>query len=167
MTKADEEYVFQSIRGALEASGWSMLAGQAARGSTDLPVVQARLGSTKGSKGAFKPDLVARKAGYLLVLELKPSFSIADVEKCRELCGNQALIDSLMLDLASRRKWPVDSRGRPAQPLQLLTGVAFQGEARQLDYSVCFALCASSRRWSTRLPRLQTLSDDLVTSLSI
>jgi hypothetical protein len=167
MTKADEELVFQSIRLALEAYGWSMIAGQAARGSTDLPVVQARLGSMKGSKGALKPDLVASKDGFLLVLELKPSFSIADVEKCGELAGSQPLIDSLLVDLSSRRKWPCDNSGQPVRPRHFLTGVAYQGEARQLERSVCFALSVSEHRWSICLPRAPMLSADLVTSLSI
>ncbi len=167
MTKADEEFVFQSIRMALEACGWSMIAGQAARGSTDLPVVQARLGSMRGSKGALKPDLVACKDGFLLVLELKPGFSISDVGKCDELAGSQPLIDSLLVDLSSRRKWPRDISGRSVRPRHFLTGVAYQGEVRQLERSVCFALSASDHRWSTCLPRAPLLNPDLVTSLSI
>ena len=138
-----------------------MLAGQAARGSTDLPVVQARIGSMKGSKGALKPDLVASQAGYLLVLELKPSFSISDVEKCAELAGSQPLIDSLLVDLASRKRWLIDASGRPERPRHFLTGIAYQGEVRQLDHSVCFALSAPTDRWSTCLPRSGSLSGDL------
>ncbi len=167
MTKADEEFVFQSIRMALEACGWSMIAGQAARGSTDLPVVQARLGSMKGSKGALKPDLVACKDEFLLVLELKPCFSISDVKKCDKLADSQPLIDSLLVELSSRRKWPCDISGQPVRPRHLLTGVAYQGEVRQLERSVCFALSVSDHRWSTCLPRAPFLSPDLVTSVSI
>ena len=167
MKKADEEDIFRSIRIALENRAWCMLAGQAARGTTDLPVVQARIGSIKGSKGALKPDLVASKDGYLLVLELKPGFSSSDVEKCRELASSQPLIDSLLADLVSRRKWPVDASGQPIQPRHFLTGIAYQGEVQQLAHSVCFALSATDQRWSTLLPSSQLLCDDLVTSLSI
>ncbi len=167
MTKVDEEFVFQSIRTALEARGWSMIAGQAARGSSDLSVVQARIGSMKGSKGALKPDLVACKGGFLLVLELKPGFSKSDVEKCAKLAGSQPLIDSLLVDLSSRKKWPNDISGRPVRPRSFLTGVAYQGEVRQLERSVCFALSKSDHRWSTCLPRTPMLSRDLVTLLSI
>jgi hypothetical protein len=167
MKKADEEYVFQAIRAALERCGWCMLAGQAARGSTDLPVVQARIGSMKGSKGALKPDLVARKQDYLLVLELKPCFSSSDVEKCRELASSEPLIVSLLADLVSRRKWPVDASGLPLTPRRFLTGIAYQGEPQQLELSVCFALSATSQRWSTRLPLSTPLCDELVTSLLI
>jgi len=167
MTRVDEEFIFQSIREALEIRGWCMLAGQAARGSTDLPVVQARVGSMRGSKGALKPDLVAAIAGHLLVLELKPGFSTSDVDKCNELASSQALIDSLLTDLASRRKWPFGSSGQPERPRCFLTGIAYQGEVQHLEHAVCFALSESNQRWSTRLPLLKPLSADLITSLSI
>ena len=165
--KVDEEQVFQLIRAALEAKGWRMLAGQAARGSTDLPVVQARIGSVKGSKGALKPDLVASRGNDLLVLELKPSFSDSDVKKCAKLATSETLIESLLEDLSSRRKWPVDVSGRPKRPRHFLTGVAYQGVVQQLACSACFARSALDGRWTTRLPSDHSLNGDLVTSLSI
>jgi hypothetical protein len=167
MKRADEEFIFQTIRAALERQGWRMLAGQAARGSTDLPVVQARVGSMRGSKGALKPDLVACRGDYLLVLELKPCFSNSDVEKCRELASSEPLIASLLGDLASRRKWPVDARGLPRMPRHFLTGIAYQGEPRQLERTVCFALSAENQRWTTLLPLSTPLRADLVTSLML
>jgi hypothetical protein len=117
--------------------------------------------------GALKPDLVASKDDCLLVLELKPRFSKVDVEKCRELASNQPLINSLLDDLASRRKWPVDTSGLPFPPRCFLTGVAYEGEVRQLEHSACFALSAKSQRWSIRLPLSVPLCDDFVTSLLI
>lgn len=163
----DEEQVFQSIRMALEARGWSILAGQAARGSTDLPVVQARVGTTKGSKGAFKPDLVVSKAGYLLVLELKPRFSQADVAKCATLANCDRLVDSLLVDLSSRRRWPTDRVGRPQRPTQFLTGVAYQGLPVQLQQSVCFAMSSTVGNWTTLMPSAVPIDSSLIISLSI
>ena len=163
----DEELLFIKLREALESKGWKVIAGQAARGSTDLPVVQARLSTDKGSKGAIKPDIVATRTGSLMTVELKPSFDRRDVAKCNLLMNSPELIQSLLMDLVSRRLWNKDDIGNPLTPTLFLTAVGYSGDPVAIEQTVCFAFNVSTQKWHVKIPEKFLLITHVVTSLEI
>ena len=147
-----EESIFKYFRLELERLGWVVVAGQAARGSTDLPVVQARIGSSRGSTGAIKPDLIATRADALLVVEIKPGYSSSDVEKCSRLANSQPLQKYLISELADRNLWQLNLQGNPIAPNPFLTAIAYAGLPQQLNVSACFAMNNRTRIWHSKLP---------------
>ena len=84
----DEIYVY--TKEWLIAKGYDILGGQPPNGSDDIPVVEIKKekNQNKGSKGSFKPDLVAKDSKEILVVECKPKYDKDDEEKL-----NQVLIE--------------------------------------------------------------------------
>ncbi len=81
MLQEDEVYI--GAKAFLVGNGWTLLGGQPPSGCNHLPVIEIkdpnRVGI--GSKGAYKPDLVAHMNGITLVVECKPDFSRPDEAK--------------------------------------------------------------------------------------
>lgn len=81
MLQEDEVYI--GAKAFLKANGWTLLGGQPPSGCNHLPVIEIkdpyRIGI--GSKGAYKPDLVAHRDGITLIVECKPDFSRSDEAK--------------------------------------------------------------------------------------
>lgn len=86
-----EEEVYNGTKRFLKKSGFTLLAGQPPRGVDHLPVVEIKSGTniTKGSKDAFKPDLVAFNDKSILIIECKPTFNLDDVNKLYEILDSE------------------------------------------------------------------------------
>lgn len=83
----DESLVYYRAKEFLITLGWLPIAGEPAGGSDHLPRIEIRdpAHTGKGSKGAYKIDLISVKESKLLLTELKVSFSESDVRKLNEI----------------------------------------------------------------------------------
>lgn len=90
---------------ALKGWGFQLLAGQPPSGCDHLPVVEVkdpeRIGI--GSKGAYKPDLIAHRAGVFLIVECKPEHDDGDAEKLRGILASPARLKLLYEEIRLRR----------------------------------------------------------------
>ena len=84
-----EEEVYLGAKRWLIQNGYSVLAGQPARGNDHLPVIEIKQPTgEKGSRNAYKPDLVAFKDGSFYIIECKPEFNRDDLEKIRSILSS-------------------------------------------------------------------------------
>ena len=88
-----EEEVYNGAKRWLRKNGFTVLAGQPARGVDHLPVIEIKQPTgDKGSKDAYKPDLVAYKDGCFYIVECKPGFDNGDLEKVQEVLSSPVRI---------------------------------------------------------------------------
>lgn len=90
-----EAFVHRAVRRYLRAEGWTLIAGQWPGGTDDElhtlyvmdPSVARDLSPDprRHSLDKFVPDVIALKAGVLLIVEAKPIYSQADYEKLERL----------------------------------------------------------------------------------
>lgn len=84
-----EEEVYNGTKRWLTQNGFMVIAGQPAKGVDHLPVIEIKLTSKKrGSKYAYKPDLVAYKSGKFYIIECKPRFNKGDLEKVNQVLSS-------------------------------------------------------------------------------
>jgi hypothetical protein len=132
----NEGQVYLSASRYLRESGWIIIGGQPPAGTDHLPVIEIKdpdhLG--KGSKGSFKPDLVAWDGAILLLVELKPKFSTSDRSKLFRTLEDPRRIRALWREISQRDIR--DSEGmRIAEFGELATtwgALGFAGESGQL-----------------------------------
>lgn len=89
MLSEPEIYVYAKL--FLNRCGWTLVGGEPPGGTDALPRIEAKDPdlNKKGSRGSKKVDLIAYRDGYILLLELKPTFDRSDVVKLDELVGKQ------------------------------------------------------------------------------
>lgn len=104
MSKLNETQVFILVKSFLLNNGWQVLGGQPPSGTDLLPVIEIRdpAHKGKGSKGSYKPDLVAWKDSKLAIIELKPSFNQPDRAKVNEVLTSPERTKSLWESLIQR-----------------------------------------------------------------
>lgn len=86
-----EDNVHYFVRKLLKTNGWKLIAGQYPNGSDDelspLYVVDPTLARDNSpdhrrhSKNKFVPDLIATKLNLMLIIEMKPEYSLKDEAK--------------------------------------------------------------------------------------
>lgn len=105
-----ETSVYLRVKKHLKNNGWSVLAGQPPSGTDHLPVIEIKddLELGNGSKGSFKPDLVAWKENLLIFIELKPTFNAQDQEKVESVLLSQIRQVALWEELIQRRAKTAD-----------------------------------------------------------
>lgn len=91
MAKLREDVIHVAVRRYLRTTTWRLIAGQFPNGSDDelpplniMDPVLARDVSPdhrRHSKNKFVPDLVAGNKQFLLLIEMKPTYSLSDQEK--------------------------------------------------------------------------------------
>ncbi len=101
----DEASVYLATKAFLQQNGWTLLAGQPPGGCDHLPVVEikAREHTGIGSKGSYKPDLVAAGHGTILIVEAKPKENASDAEKLRLILRSTDKLLALYEELNQRR----------------------------------------------------------------
>lgn len=99
----DEIYIY--TKEWLIAKGYDILGGQPPNGSDDIPVVEIKKekNQNKGSKGSFKPDLVAKDSKEILVVECKPKYNKDDEEKLNQVLINKKRQQLFVEELLQRR----------------------------------------------------------------
>jgi hypothetical protein len=99
MAKLREDVVHVAVRRFLRSANWHLVAGQYPNGSDDElpplnimdPILARDLSPDhrRHSKNKFVPDLVSMKNQYMLLVEMKPAFSISDQEKLEILLSDR------------------------------------------------------------------------------
>jgi len=104
MGDLNETQVFISVRNYLLENDWHVIGGQPPSGTDHLPVIEIRdpMHKGKGSKGSYKPDLIAWRESILAIIELKPSFNRADREKVNGVLRSPERTRSLWESLIQR-----------------------------------------------------------------
>ena len=99
----DEIYIY--TKEWLIAKGYDILGGQPTNGSDDIPVVEIKKekNQNKGSKGSFKPDLVAKDSKEILVVECKPKYDKDDEEKLNQVLIKKKRQQLFVEELLQRR----------------------------------------------------------------
>lgn len=100
-----EDEVYLGAKALLIRRGWQLLAGQPPDGCDHLPVVEVKWAGRTGigSKGAYKPDLLAHRLGIFLLVECKPDHSEADANKLREILRDPDRVALLFEEMTQRR----------------------------------------------------------------
>lgn len=112
MSIPNETQVFISVKEFLVSQGWHVLGGQPPSGTDQLPIIEIKDPGFrgKGSKGSYKPDLVAWHNSCLAIIELKPKFSKSDRDKVSEVLNSPERLSSLWQGLIERNITLQDSR---------------------------------------------------------
>ena len=100
----EEDEVYLASKALLKREGWLLLGGQPPSGCDSLPVIEVKAPTRVrlGSKGAFKPDLVAFKCGVFLLVECKPTHNDRDAQKLREILGDEDRLETLYREMNQR-----------------------------------------------------------------
>lgn len=100
----EEDEIYIATKIFLAKKGWSMLAGQPPNGCNHLPVVEIKLPGRQGigSRGAYKPDLIAAKQNVFLLIECKPAYNQGDADKLNTILESTDRIDALFAELTQR-----------------------------------------------------------------
>lgn len=99
-----EDLLYHALKVHLTSSGWKILGGQPPSGTDHIPVIEikSRIGTTKGSKDSFKPDLIAVRAHQLLILEVKPHHSESDRLKLEAVLDDQSRQEAMWAEFEGR-----------------------------------------------------------------
>lgn len=105
MAILSEDEVYLGSKAILRRNGWILVAGQPPDGCDSLPVVEIKLPGRQGigSGGAYKPDLIVSDGNKTLIVECKPRHSASDVEKLKNIIGDDKRISLLYKELVQRR----------------------------------------------------------------
>lgn len=96
-----EEEVYNGAKRWLRKNGFQVIAGQPARGVDHLPVIEIKQPSgDKGSRDAYKPDLVAYKDEVFYIIECKPSFDYGDLEKVNDVLSSTERKKNFFIELS-------------------------------------------------------------------
>ena len=150
--RTTEGFVHLAVRNELKRRGWLLIAGQYPGGSDDeccalniLDPVLARDRSPdprRHSENKLVPDLIALRGRYLLIIEMKPSFSAGDLKKLRTLLGERK--PDLLMAL---ERFATERNCRDLLPVKSLRIVPALGFSRKSHFSrerdVCYFLVTS------------------------
>lgn len=85
-----EDEIYLATKIWFQENGFVVLAGQPPNGCDNIPTIEIKdiSNKAKGSKGAFKPDLVFASFNYLILVECKPRDDVDDENKLLEVNDN-------------------------------------------------------------------------------
>lgn len=143
----NETEVYIATKTVLRQMGLKLIGGQPPNGTDSFPVIEIADPSvlSKGSKGSFKPDLVAfcPNRQKIVIVECKPEFSLNDVEKLLLASDNKrlGLLSQELRQRGFEKKHGLllDSAGISRE--QVILCVSFKGllrtirEVRQIAFS--------------------------------
>lgn len=150
-----EDEIYIATKEFLNNAGWEIVGGQPPRGTDRYPVIEIKsdTNSSRGSKGSFKPDLIARRDRYLLLCECKPYFDPSDVEKLHSVLESTTRVELLRTEMAQRNIGVAGSK--------LVAVVSFSGTNRLLDelvgaiaFSDAGAIVSPASCWTDELQSL-------------
>ncbi|CAM3447140.1 hypothetical protein [Pseudostreptobacillus hongkongensis] len=95
-----EEEVYNGAKRWLRKNGFDVIAGQPARGVDHLPVIEIKNPTgDKGSKYAYKPDLVAYKDNIFYIIECKPGYDSDDNSKINDVLVSETRLKSFYTEI--------------------------------------------------------------------
>lgn len=100
-----EEEVYIGTKEILKKNNFKILAGQPARGTDHLPVIEIKSGDNfdKGSKDSYKPDLVAFKDNIFFIIECKPKYDLPDSLKLKSILNCEDRLYAFYIELNQRK----------------------------------------------------------------
>ena len=101
----NEDQIYLSTKSWFRKNGYLVLAGQPPSGSDSIPVVEIKDFSNlyKGSKGSYKPDLIAKKNDSIVIIECKPKFDLGDKNKLLNIINEDKRKEKLYMELNQRK----------------------------------------------------------------
>ena len=104
MAYLTEEEVYSGTKKLLKSKGFILLGGQPPRGVNHIPVIEIKSGFNleKGSRGSYKPDLVAFDNNFFYVIECKPNYCKEDIVKLNQVLSSEERLKSLYVELVQR-----------------------------------------------------------------
>jgi len=101
----NEDQIYISTKLWFKKNKYIVLAGQPPGGSDTIPVIEIKdvLNQDKGSKGSYKPDLIAKKNSSIVILECKPKFDLGDKNKLLNIINEDRRKKELYLELTQRK----------------------------------------------------------------
>jgi len=97
-----EDEIYIATKKWFKSYHFEIIGGQPPNGSDNIPVIEIkdRFIKEKGSKGAYKPDLIVINENCLVIVECKPTDSKTDEEKLLKVMNSEIrkklLFDELM-----------------------------------------------------------------------
>jgi hypothetical protein len=134
----NETAVYIATKTVLKQIGLKLIGGQPPNGTDSFPVIEIADPSilSKGSKGSFKPDLLAfcPTRQKIVIVECKPEFSPNDVEKLLQAAEKNRL---LVLSQELRQRGFEKKHGLILGPAgvnrnQIILCVSFKGQLRAI-----------------------------------
>lgn len=100
----DEERVYAGTKRFLRNNDFLVLAGQPPRGVDHIPVIEIKDPNfvDKGSKNAYKPDLVAFKNNKFFIIECKPQYDLGDYNKLKSILYSDDRLHAFYNELTQR-----------------------------------------------------------------
>lgn len=100
----DEERVYVGTKRFLKNNDYLVLAGQPPRGVDHIPVIEIKDPNftDKGSKNAYKPDLVAFKNNKFFIIECKPQYDLGDYDKLNSILSSNERLNTFYNELKQR-----------------------------------------------------------------
>jgi len=100
----NEEAVYSAAKTWLRLKGWDVIGGQPPSGTDHLPVIEIKNDAVheKGSRGAYKPDLVALKDATIAFIECKPKYDFDDHHKLESILGSHRRLRSAWNEIRRR-----------------------------------------------------------------
>ena len=97
-----EDEIYFYTKELLKLKNFKIIAGQPPNGSDNIPSIEIKESNhfDKGSKGSFKPDLVAIDRNNFLIIECKPKYDFNDKKKLESV-----LFDNKMPPRVSTSAW--------------------------------------------------------------
>lgn len=86
-----EGEIYFYLKKYLTLHGWEIIGGEPPDGSDDIRRIEIRNKDHKGigSTGSLKIDLMCFKGGIVLLIEIKPKYSLSDIEKLNLILNNR------------------------------------------------------------------------------
>ena len=139
----DEIYVY--TKEWLIKKGYEILGGQPPNGSDDFPVVEIKKerNQDKGSKGSFKPDLIAKNSQEILVIECKPKYDEDDEEKLNQVLASNKRQQLFIEELLQRKLITESEQGNKVkfclannskiEPLETINNIFISDDPEKCD----------------------------------
>lgn len=150
--KITEGLIHLAVRTELKKQGWKLIAGQFPGGSDDeccaLNIMDPNLARDcspdprRHSDNKLVPDLVALLGRNLLIIEMKPTYSAADLQKLRLIqTDRKADLLSALTVFASQKNY-IDIL--PVETLNVIPGLGFSASSDfPREHDVCYFLVSS------------------------
>ncbi len=130
-----EDEVYLGTKSLLAKHGWLLIGGQPPSGCNHLPVIEVKdkRMNERGSRGAYKPDLVAYKNGILMLIECKPKRNLRDIRKLREILADDARKRALLNEIDQRKALERVGVEQATSGLRIAGAVAHSGKGAAMD----------------------------------
>jgi hypothetical protein len=100
----NEQEVYRAAKRWFKEHDFLILGGQPPGGTDHHPVIEIKdeIGNVRGSRSAFKPDLLVCNENFFGIVEIKPDYSQQDHDKLELILNSNLRLANLFEELLSR-----------------------------------------------------------------